>query len=90
MPRTQEVGKVQEQLQQRSQISNDFAVKEMQKEVKKLEKTVVRQRQKGKVDLKQEEKLSEHLQQMKYEKKEQEELSKTKHPYKGSTIDYSG
>lgn len=35
LPRTHDAGRVQEQLQQRSQITQDLATREMQKEIKK-------------------------------------------------------
>lgn len=42
LPRTHDAGRVQEQLQQRSQITQDLATREMQKEIKKQETTVLK------------------------------------------------
>ena len=71
LPRTQEISKVQEQLQQRSQLTHDLAAREMQKEMKKQEATVLKNQQKGDVDVHQEGSSKQHQQfQEKAQKKE--------------------
>ena len=89
LPRTQEISKVQEQLQQRSQLTHDLAAREMQKEMKKQETTVLKNQQKGDVDVHQEGSSKQHQQfQEKAQKKKEE--PKMSHPYKGISVDYSG
>ena len=51
LPRTQDAGKIQEQLQQRSQIQLDHAAHEVQKEVEKKEHSVVKEERKSSVQL---------------------------------------
>ena len=89
LPRTQEIGKVQEQLQQRSQLIHDLAAREMQKEMKKQETTVLKNQPKGNVNVQQEGSSKQH-QQFQEQAPKKEEESKMSHPYKGITIDYSG
>lgn len=93
LPRTHDAGKLQEQIQQRSQLTHDLAAREMQKEVEKQEKSVVKQKQKDNVKLKKDEKsgppYESHAQEQR-EKEEPEEQVKMKHPYKGNKIDFSG
>jgi len=92
LPRTHDAGKMQEQIQQRSQLTHDLAAREMQKEVEKQEKTVIKQKQKDNVKLKKEEKSGNQyeLSVLKEQEEETEEQVKMKHPYKGNAIDFSG
>jgi len=92
LPRTYDAGKMQEQIQQRGQLTHDLAAREMEKEVKKQEKSVVKQKQKDSVKLKKDEKSGQH--ESSYSQKEQEDDEKeelmNQHPYKGKSIDFSG
>jgi len=93
LPRTHDAGKRQELIQQRSQLTHDLAAREMQKEVEKQERSVVKQKQKDNVKFKKDEKSRtpyDFSAQNVQEKVETEEQLKTKHPYKGSAIDFSG
>ncbi|WP_019242282.1 MULTISPECIES: hypothetical protein [Bacillus] len=98
LPRTQDAGKMQEQIQQRSQIAHDLAAHEMQKEVEKQEKSVMKYEQKDKLHLKEDEESPyEGNSQGKdmngnnhKENKQEEKIVKVVHPYKGNTIDFSG
>ena len=93
LPRTQDAGKLQEQIQQRSQLTHDLAAREMQKEVEKQEKSVVKQKQKDNVKLKKDEESGTQYEsptQKEQEKEEIEEPVKMQHPYKGNKIDFSG
>ena len=93
LPRTHDAGKVQELIQQRNQLTHDLAAREMQKEVEKQGKSVVNQKQKDNVKLKKDEKSGTPYDfpvQNEQEKEETEVQLKTKHPYKGNVIDFSG
>jgi hypothetical protein len=93
LPRTVEVGKIQENLQQRGQNMNDMASQRTNKEEEQKRTTVIKQEQKSNVSLSQEKK-----EQNRDSKKQQnktgisEEVIEKKefHPYKGNNIDYSG
>lgn len=89
LPRTHDAGKVQEQLQQRSQITHDLAAREMQKEMKKQETTVLKNQPKGNVDVKQDDSPKQNQHYIRKRNKRKEELNSS-HPYKGNSIDYSG
>lgn len=94
LPRTQDAGKIQEQIQQRSQIQHDYAAHEVQKEVDKMQHSVVKEEQKSflKFNEKDGNRDSGTFEQQK--KKNQDKKKNTSnsqiHPYKGNLIDYSG
>lgn len=91
LPRTQDAGKLQEQMQQRGQHLQDHALESLQKEQRKQETTVMKYEQKDSAKLHQEEQGSdgsdENFQQ---KRKRKQQLKKDCHPYKGKVIDYSG
>lgn len=89
LPRTHDAGKVQEQLHQRSQITQDLATREMQKEIKKQETTVLKNQPKGNVDDKHDGSPKQNQHYIRKRNKRKEELNSS-HPYKGNAIDYSG
>ncbi|WP_343799251.1 hypothetical protein [Bacillus carboniphilus] len=90
LPRTQEVGKLQGDLQQRNQMNVLAGTEAIQKEETQKQKSVVKQEQKGNVQNNREEASSgqQHSSE-KRESKSQKEERKAKHPYKGNLIDYS-
>lgn len=95
LPRTQDAGKIQEQLQQRSQIQLDHAAQEVQKEVEKKEHSVVKEERKSPVQFHAEQGNPDKGPFIKQTKKKKKEEKKTtsisqQHPYKGQSIDYSG
>jgi len=92
LPRTHDAGKIQEQFQQRSQVTNDLAALEMQKEVAKQEKSVVKHSQKDNVKLKKEDSdsNSQENEQQQEEKQKKNNEKPITHPYKGRAIDFSG
>ena len=89
LPRTYDAGKIQEQLQQRSQIMHDLAAREMQKEMKRQEMTVLKNQPKGNVDVKQEGSPKQNQHYIRKRNKRKAELN-TSHLYKGDASDYSG
>lgn len=95
LPRTMEVGKIQEQLQQRGQNMNDFATMRNQKEDEQKRTSVIKHEQKSNVKLSQEERNNNKKEQEERENKQMKKTKdindmKEKHPYKGNVIDYSG
>lgn len=95
LPRTQDAGKIQEQLQQRSQIQNDQAAREVQKEVEKKEYSVVKEEQKPPLRFNAQDGNSDKGPFMSQTKRKNKDEKKTArmsqlHPYKGKAIDYSG
>lgn len=95
LPRTQDAGKIQEQLQQRSQIQLDHAAQEVQKEVLKKEHSVVKEERKLPVQFHAQQGNPDKgpfVKQTKKKKKDDEKISSSsqQHPYKGQSIDYSG
>ena len=94
LPRTQDAGKVQEQLQQRSQIGQDLAAREMQKEAEKHEKAVIKNSRKDKLRLKDRQSAMEGQFEPEHHMEAREDGRKDqqpgRHPYKGTAIDFTG
>jgi len=91
LPRTQDAGKIQEQLQRQSQILNDHAVVEVHKEEKRKQTTVISQESLSEAAFHEKESSQEtHLHTSKKRKKALQEDVNADHPYKGKSIDYSG
>ena len=93
IPRTQDAGKLQEQLQQKSQIGHDLAAREMQKEAEKQEKAVTKNERKDKLQFK--DTPSERQGQSEPENRKEKEgkerdMHAGRHPYKGTAIDFTG
>ncbi|MFS0782274.1 hypothetical protein [Bacillus sp. 1P06AnD] len=93
LPRTQDAGKIQEQLQQRSQIAIDSAANEVKREEKKKEQSVIaakkaRQQKVGEDSGKMNQTNLHSGHNLNCTQEEKEELSH--HPYKGNRIDFSG
>lgn len=93
LPRTQDAGRLQDQLQNRGQLQQDQINQSVQKDVEKLQNSVVKEERKDTVRLHQEEEGREEYKGQKRDKKKQKEKNKNlkeKHPYKGTRIDYCG
>ena len=92
LPRTVEVGKIQEQLQQRGQNIHDFATERTHKEERQNRETVIKNEQKTNVKLTQEDRNGNtgEDKEAPQKKKSSKPVEKEKHPYKGNVIDYSG
>lgn len=92
LPRTVEVGKIQEQLQQRGQQINDFASERTHKEEKQHRETVIKHEQKANVKLSYDEQngRSRDEEEKQKKKRNRSTAENGKHPYKGNVIDYSG
>lgn len=92
LPRTQDAGKIQEQLQQRGQHLQEHAAQSVMKEDDLKRKTVVKNHQKQEARLNQEDSRSGQQQQngRGEHKNKDDQLEQSHHPYKGKVIDYSG
>lgn len=88
IPKTFEAGKVAEQKQQQGQMAQDSANTQTQKQVLKNQETVLESDPYAKLDG-DDKQADEQLQQQQQEKQEKEQ-QQTKHPFKGSFVDYSG
>ncbi|PLT31572.1 hypothetical protein [Peribacillus deserti] len=89
LPRTQETGKLHEQLQQRGQLQNDLASFEVQKEDRRKTNTVTRKNQKEKLHLTDDQISREVLAESEKENPQAVEPS-APHPFKGNFVDFSG
>lgn len=94
LPRTQDAGKIQEQLLQKNLIQQDHATHQGRKEVERKQTTVIGEEQKlpahfyekeGSLD-----KGPNSQQRKKKENKRKTTVNIDPHPYKGNSIDYSG
>lgn len=96
LPRTQDAGKIQEQLQQRGQVQHDHAAHEVRKEVEKKQQSVIKEEQKSSLQFNPQDGNPDKgpfSQQPKKNKNEDEKKRSSvsqDHPYKGKSIDYSG
>lgn len=89
LPRTHEAGKLQEQLQQRGQLQNDFASQSVKKEDDKKKSTVIKQEQKDVARFHKDGSPKDNPNQKK-SKKDKQQHHKEPHPYKGTKVDFSG
>ncbi|WP_233191925.1 RNA polymerase subunit sigma [Sporosarcina sp. P34] len=85
IPKTFEAGKIAEQKQQQSQLAQDSANLQTEKQALKSKETVLKSSPYAKMDGDRQQ-PSEESQQEKNEKEQQQ----AKHPFKGSFVDYSG
>lgn len=89
IPKTFDAGKLAEQKQQRSQLSQDLANAQTEKQAIKNKETVLESEKYAKMnpDAKNKEQQE---QEAKKKAMNEEEEKVTKHPYKGSFVDFSG
>ncbi|PLR77661.1 hypothetical protein CU633_09645 [Bacillus sp. V3-13] len=91
LPRTQDAGRIQEQLQQRGQHLIEHAAESVQKNEEKQRKTVQKNEQKGEVKMsKDESKKQDDGSKQESKQEKEKKAAKELHPYKGTIIDYSG
>ncbi|QOY34499.1 hypothetical protein AWH56_017460 [Anaerobacillus isosaccharinicus] len=96
IPRTQSVGKIQDQMQQRGQVAQGHMVNEQQKMDEKNRKQVLETTETDKKRLNNDDESdsrngSEKERQKKQKEiNEKKELSLAKHPFKGNFVDFSG
>ena len=87
IPKTFEAGKIAEQKQQQGQMAQDSANTQTQKQVLKNQETVLESDPYAKLDGDDKQPDEQSQQQQGKQEKEQQQ---TKHPFKGSFVDYSG
>ncbi|MEH7882746.1 hypothetical protein V7654_00355 [Bacillus sp. JJ1609] len=93
LPRTQDAGKIQEQLQQRGQHLQEHAAQSVTKEDELKRKTVIKNNPKQEAHLTKDDGSSnQNQEQSNPDKKKNSEHHhiQQNHPYKGKVIDYSG
>ncbi len=93
LPKTFEAGKIAEQTQHQSQIAQSHAASETAKEAEKRRKQVVKNEQKGNSTIaKEDPSQKQFYTDMKNQEgaTDSEEAVVALHPYKGTTIDFSG
>lgn len=90
LPRTHDAGRIQEQLEQRNLVAQHNAALEVHKEDEKKRSTVLKQEQKDITHFHEEGSQGEHQQSDRKNKKKNTPENNSKHPYKGSSIDFSG
>lgn len=88
IPRTQDMGKWQHEIQQRGQLIQDQLASQLSEVVLRNQQRVLMQESSSRADLKKE-KSHESISKKKNEKK-QRHRKLSKHPYKGNHVDYSG
>ncbi|MFS1518400.1 hypothetical protein [Bacillus sp. SM2101] len=90
LPRTQDIGKIQEQLEQRGQHMQDQLAIGIQEEEKRKRKQVNSKSKNEKAELTNDHNDKE-FQQSTTKKNQEEEITEDEHhPYKGNIIDYKG
>jgi hypothetical protein len=90
LPRTHEAGKLQEQLQQRGQLQNDFASDHVKKEENKKKNTVMKQEQKDITRFHKDGNGKEQSHEHDRKREKNTQQRNEPHPYKGTKVDYSG
>ncbi|MCQ6274120.1 hypothetical protein JMM81_03875 [Bacillus sp. V3B] len=91
IPRTLDVGKLQEQLQQRGQNMSDQANEAIKKDVEQKRQHVIKSKNSAKAKLLKDGQKNDHEKNKRNCKREmKEEEQNEQHPYKGTIIDYSG
>ncbi len=92
LPRVQEQGQLQEQLQQRGQQSQSFKGQVHQEEMERLRKAVIEAKQKDSAKINKdsgEQQSHAHEHHQKNHKRDEDEMLVPTHPYLGKRIDYS-
>lgn len=89
LPRTHDAGKLQEQLNQRSQLIHDQLANSIQKEIDIKRTQVQENSDSEKLDLKKENSDQQYQHNKKKKKKEKHDENPN-HPYKGKNIDFFG
>ncbi|MFJ7747071.1 hypothetical protein [Peribacillus sp. NPDC097295] len=94
LPRTQDAGKIQEQLLQKNLIQQDHAAHQGRKEDERKQTTVMAEEQKLPAHFYEKEGSADKgpflKQQRKKDSKKKTTVNRDSHPYKGRSIDYSG
>lgn len=92
LPRTHDAGKIQSELQERSQVMNSHANQALQKEDEQKRTTVFKNEETVHAKWKQDEQQTHQDSERKEREKQMQdkEEQKIKHPFKGKFIDYIG
>lgn len=90
LPRTLDVNKLHDQLQQRGQLINDQASEEVKKEVEKQRNFVIKNENLAHTTLHNQKHKHQNDKTEQHPDKEKQNVKQEHHPYKGNFIDYSG
>jgi len=91
LPRTQDVGKIQEQLQQRGQVTQDQLADEQKKLDELRQVSTTEETEKSKLEKeRQDQKKREQEKREQQAREKKKEVKKEAHPYKGKFVDFSG
>lgn len=90
IPKTFDAGKLAEQKQQRIQVMQDQANLQTEKQVEKDKEVVLESEHYEKINPEDKERQEREQQKKETEERQKEGKKKTKHPYKGSFVDFSG
>ncbi|MDX8365090.1 hypothetical protein [Cytobacillus sp. IB215665] len=90
LPRTQDIGKIQEQLEQRGQHMQEQLAIGIEEEEKRKRKQVNNKNKNEKAELTNGNNDAEFQQSKTKENEEEEFTNDEQHPYKGNIIDYKG
>ena len=89
IPKTFDAGKIADQIQQQSNISQTNAQAASERQLEKNRETVTKSTNTTETSLDDHEREQAEQERKKREKKEQE-MKRTKHPFKGNFVDFSG
>lgn len=89
IPKTFDAGKIADQLQQQTTISQANAQAASERQLEKNRETVTQSNNTAEASLSNNEREKADQERKKREKKEQE-MNKVKHPFKGNFVDFSG
>lgn len=90
IPRTQDLGKQQHELQQRSQVAQDQITVANESELYHNQHRVISHHTTNKSNFKSDHQTRTREQKSDSNHNKQQPFNKVRHPYKGHTIDYSG
>lgn len=90
LPRTHDAGKLQEQMQQRGQLLQDFASESVKKEDEKKMRSVMKQEKQEAARFHKDGKGREQAEQQGAKKEKKHKQQTEPHPYKGTRVDFSG
>ena len=89
IPKTFDAGKVADQIQQQSALSQANAQAASEKQLEKNRETVTKSTETSETSSQEEEKKRREQERQHREKRERE-IKETKHPFKGNFVDFSG
>lgn len=90
IPKTFDAGKLAEQKQQRIQVMQDHASLQTEKQTEKDKEVVLESEHYEEINPDEKERQEKERQEKEAKERQKEGKKKTRHPYKGSFVDFSG